>query len=71
MMHAKLVPKGGAIHAALLLRRLAPGDATWAKLDIAGPGGAGKTRPGTTVGATGFAVRTLLKHLTGKRPGSK
>lgn len=57
------VPRGGAITAALFLRRFVPKDIPWAHLDIAGPGRAGKPRPGTPVGATGFGARTLLRLL--------
>ena len=67
MVSANTVPKGGAINAALFLKRFAPKDAPWAHLDIAGPGRAGKARPGTPVGASGFAVRTLIRHLAGKK----
>ena len=64
MINAPLVPKGGSINAALFLRRFAPKNAPWAHVDIAGPGRAGKARPGTTVGASGFGVRTLLRFLS-------
>ncbi len=57
------VPRGGAVTAALFLRRFVPEGIPWAHLDIAGPGRAGKPRPGTPVGATGFGVRTLLRLL--------
>ena len=63
MLNAPSVPKGGAIHAALFLRKFVPEGASWAHIDIAGPGRASKSRPGTTVGASGFAVRTLLTFL--------
>ena len=71
LINAHLVPRGGAINAALFLRRFAPKEAAWAHLDIAGPGRAGKARPGTTVGASGFAVRTLLRFLSQYRPAGK
>lgn len=63
MVNAPGVPKGGAINAALFLRRFVPAGSRWAHLDIAGPGRTGKPRPGATVGASGFAVRTLLHYL--------
>jgi len=65
MVNAPGVPKGGAINAALFLRRFVPAGSRWAHLDIAGPGRTGKPRPGSTVGASGFAVRTLLHYLVG------
>lgn len=68
MVSAHTVPKGGAINAALFLKRFAPKDSPWAHLDIAGPGRAAKASPGTPAGASGFAVRTLIKHLAAKRP---
>ena len=67
MVSANTVPKGGAINAALFLKRFAPKDAAWAHLDVAGPARTSKARPGTTAGASGFAVRTLIKHLSGKK----
>ncbi|MDL2226298.1 leucyl aminopeptidase [Deltaproteobacteria bacterium OttesenSCG-928-M10] len=63
LINAPGVPRGGAINAALFLRRFVDPNVPWAHLDIAGPGRAGKARPGTTVGATGFAARTLLRFL--------
>lgn len=66
MVNASLVPKGGAISAALFLRRFVPESVPWAHLDIAGPGRAEKARPGVPVGATGFGVRALLRFLEQK-----
>jgi len=63
MVNAPGVPRGGAINAALFLRKFVAADRPWAHLDIAGPSRSGKARPGTSVGATGFAVRTLLRYL--------
>lgn len=71
LVNAPGVPRGGAINAALFLRRFVDPAVPWAHLDIAGPGRAGKARPGTTVGATGFAARTLLRFLAGYAGKSK
>ncbi|MGL4207819.1 MAG: leucyl aminopeptidase family protein, partial [Candidatus Adiutrix sp.] len=65
MLNAPAVPRGGAIHAALFLRRFAPPNIPWAHLDIAGPGRAAKARPSTTIGATGATVATLIAWLKG------
>jgi leucyl aminopeptidase len=54
---------GGAIHAALFLRRFVKKGVPWAHLDIVGPARASKDSPGAPEGATGFGVRTLLKLL--------
>lgn len=70
MVNAPGIPRGGAINAALFLREFVPAGTPWAHLDIAGPGRAGKAGPGTGVGATGFAVRTLLRYLTGLSAGA-
>jgi leucyl aminopeptidase len=67
-VNAPLVPRGGAINAALFLRKFVPAATPWAHLDIAGPGRTGTARPGFPVGASGFAVRTLLNFL-GRRAG--
>ena len=63
LINAPPVPRGGAINAALFLRKFAPAGAPWAHLDIAGPGRTAKARPGFPAGASGFAVRTLLRFL--------
>jgi leucyl aminopeptidase len=57
-------PGGGAITAALFLRRFV-GDVPWAHLDIAGPAflPAELARDYLPAGATGFGVRTLLAWL--------
>ena len=55
-------PAGGAITAALVLRRFTGGRA-WAHLDIAGPGRAETARGYVTRGATAFAARTLVEFL--------
>lgn len=70
MVNAPGVPRGGAINAALFLRKFAAAGIPWAHLDIAGPGRTGKARPGYPVGASGFAVRTLLRYLA-RSAGSK
>lgn len=53
---------GGALHAALFLRRFIDKDTRWAHLDIAGPGYVVKTNPLHPVaGATGMGVRLLCR----------
>jgi leucyl aminopeptidase len=52
----------GSITAALFLQEFA-GDRTWAHLDIAGPARAAKKTDLTAAGATGFAVRTLIRLI--------
>jgi leucyl aminopeptidase len=54
---------GGAIHAALFLRRFVKREIPWAHLDIAGTGRAARETPSCPEGATGFGVRTILKLL--------
>ncbi|MFL6138546.1 MAG: leucyl aminopeptidase [Frankiaceae bacterium] len=61
---------GGAIIAALFLREYA-GRRRWAHLDIAGPARADKDDDDVTRGATGFAVRTLLRYLEGLGGGRR
>lgn len=63
LINAPTVPRGGAINAALFLRKFVPAEIPWAHLDIAGPGRTAKGRPGFPAGASGFAVRTLLRFL--------
>ena len=53
---------GGAIIAALLLRRFSAGR-PWAHLDIAGPARADSAHGFVTKGATAFGVRTLVEYL--------
>ncbi|MDR0827581.1 MAG: leucyl aminopeptidase [Desulfovibrio sp.] len=56
--------EGGAIHAALFLRRFIEKDVRWAHLDIAGPGYVVKTAPLHPVpGSTGTGVRLLCRLL--------
>jgi leucyl aminopeptidase len=62
-VNAPVAAQGGAVNAALFLRKFAPPGCPWAHLDIAGPARTAKARPGFPVGASGFAVRTLLRHL--------
>ncbi len=64
MVNVKMSGHGGALTAALFLRRFVPEDVPWAHIDIAGPSRAEASRPGTPVGGTGFAVRTLIRFLT-------
>jgi leucyl aminopeptidase len=53
---------GGAIAAALILRRFTAGRA-WAHLDIAGPARCDQPDGWTTKGGTGFGTRTLVRVL--------
>jgi leucyl aminopeptidase len=55
---------GGAINAALFLRRFVKKDIPWAHLDIAGTARNSHATAGFPEGATGFGVRTILKILT-------
>lgn len=56
--------EGGAINAALFLRRFVDKDTRWAHLDIAGPGWVVKPSPISPVaGATGVGVRLLCRVL--------
>ncbi len=55
---------GGAITAALFLRRFA-GDRPWAHLDIAGPARADQDEHDVGKGATGYGARLLLRWLEG------
>jgi leucyl aminopeptidase len=56
--------EGGAINAALFLRRFVEKDTRWAHLDIAGPGWVTKAAPTLPVpGATGVGVRMLCRLL--------
>ncbi len=54
---------GGMLIAGLFLKEFV-GETPWAHIDIAGPSyNTGKAWGATPAGATGFAVRTLLRHL--------
>jgi len=66
LVNAPAAAQGGAINAALFLRKFVPPKCPWAHLDIAGPARTAKARPGFPVGTSGFAVRTLLRHLAGR-----
>jgi len=56
--------EGGAVNAALFLRRFVDKGVRWAHLDIAGPGYVVKTSPLLPVaGATGVGVRLLCRML--------
>jgi leucyl aminopeptidase len=59
---------GGAINAALFLKRFIKPGIPWAHLDIAGTARRAAS-PGRPEGATGFGTRTLLKYLL-DNPGS-
>jgi leucyl aminopeptidase len=60
--------EGGAIHAALFLRRFLEKNVRWAHLDIAGPGYVVKTSPLNPVpGGTGVGVRLLCRLLRDER----
>jgi leucyl aminopeptidase len=54
---------GGAITAALFLKKFVNEDVEWAHLDIAGPASNDKDHPYLTKGAAGFAVRTLVEFI--------
>jgi leucyl aminopeptidase len=54
---------GGAITAALFLKTFAK-DTPWVHVDIAGPASVSTARPSVPRGGTGFAVATLVEHLT-------
>ena len=58
---------GGAITAALFLKKFVPQNAAWAHIDMAGPAfeEKGEILPYVPIGGTGFGVRTLLRWLTG------
>ena len=56
-------PEAGMLVAGVFLRRFA-GDAEWAHLDIAGPSfNTGEGWGCTPSGATGYGVRTLVRHI--------
>ncbi len=57
---------GGAVNAALFLRKFVEAQTPWAHIDIAGPSRAAKARPGTPVGGTAFGVRSVLRFLEKK-----
>jgi leucyl aminopeptidase len=60
--------EGGAVHAALFLRRFIEKGTRWAHLDIAGPGWVTKASPlHPAPGATGVGVRLLCRLL--RQPG--
>jgi leucyl aminopeptidase len=60
--------EGGAINAALFLRRFIEEDVRWAHLDIAGPGYVVKPSPAHPVpGGTGVGVRLLCRLLRDER----
>ncbi|MDR2125096.1 MAG: leucyl aminopeptidase [Desulfovibrio sp.] len=60
--------EGGAVHAALFLRRFIEKGTRWAHLDIAGPGWVSKASPLLPApGATGAGVRLLCRLL--RHPG--
>ncbi|NPA15969.1 MAG: leucyl aminopeptidase [Deferribacteres bacterium] len=55
---------GGAITAALFLKKFAPPDASWAHIDIAGPAYLEESWKYYSKGATGQPVRTLVEFLS-------
>lgn len=57
------VSYGGAITAALFLRRFVDPSAAWAHLDIAGPMDSSKTHGYITEGATGYGARLLADYV--------
>ncbi|MBX6395197.1 MAG: leucyl aminopeptidase [Alicyclobacillaceae bacterium] len=62
-------PYGGAITAALFLRRFVPEGVRWAHIDMAGPMDTSSTKGYWVAGATGFGVR-LLARFVEEWPGS-
>ncbi|MDR2350994.1 MAG: leucyl aminopeptidase family protein [Deltaproteobacteria bacterium] len=56
---------GGAINAALFLKKFVRPPLPWVHLDICGPARNARNTPLAPEGATGFGVRTLLNLLTG------
>jgi leucyl aminopeptidase len=54
---------GGAITAGLFLKTFAK-DTPWVHVDIAGPASLTSPRPSQPRGGTGFAVATIVEHLT-------
>jgi leucyl aminopeptidase len=54
---------GGAINAALFLKKFVKSPLPWVHLDIAGVGRSSKKTPSTPEGSTGFGTRTLLKFI--------
>jgi len=52
---------GGAITAALFIKRFVPSDIRWAHLDIAGPAHSEKDHAYRPKGGSGFAVKTLVE----------
>lgn len=54
-------PYGGAITAALFLKRFVPDGVQWAHIDMAGPMDTSKTKGYWVAGATGFGVRLLAR----------
>ncbi len=57
---------GGAIYAALFLKEFVKEGIRWAHIDLAGPVFNSKRWAYNPVGATGFAVRTILRFITGR-----
>jgi len=58
---------GGSITAALFLEEFINEKVKWAHLDIAGPATTNKFHPYNTIGAVGFAVRTLAQYVMGQK----
>ncbi|HJS26161.1 MAG TPA: leucyl aminopeptidase [Actinomycetota bacterium] len=61
---------GGAITAAMFLREFV-GDTPWVHLDIAGPAFSDRVGDYWPKGATGSPVRTLVRYVLSKSPGSR
>jgi leucyl aminopeptidase len=55
--------EGGAIVAAVFLRRFVPKDTAWAHIDIAGREFSSEDRPYGSKGATGFGTRLLTRFV--------
>ncbi|MDR3204022.1 MAG: leucyl aminopeptidase [Deltaproteobacteria bacterium] len=60
---------GGAIHAALFLKKFVKDELPWVHIDIAGTARKGKSSPSCPEGPTGFGARTLLKLLSNSASG--
>ena len=61
---------GGACTAAAFLQKFVAKDTTWAHLDIAGPGDAGKARGHYTEGGTGFGAQSLARFVLSRASSS-
>jgi leucyl aminopeptidase len=62
---------GGAITAALFLKKFVNDELPWAHLDVAGVARKSKSSPSCPEGPSGFGARTLLKFLARAEKGSR